>query len=243
MPLQYRQNDSAARVKKNHGPSLEQAALRPATAANTFKPQVFEDKYSDRRTALLMAKLQKHHPRADLNAVVNGLTGDKTSLTALEGRKLLRGLYDLYVRAKACAPLERYLRKFYVKWNRDSVGRTVLSNLVREDGTYDEDGLADMYRLAVIISAIAKYVRGIGREFDPFDATWFEGGSGSFGGFKCEALMAMFQTINWQAYADLKVQTVLALQKLQPFENGPKDFSNIHKMCGGSSGRKRQRSP
>ena len=229
MPLKYRTNDSAAQVKKSYKASLEQAAFRDR---ETFKPQVFEDKYSDKRVAAWFSKLKKYHPNANLQAVVDGITGKKHTLSKQETSRLLLEMFELYKRAKVCAPLERYLRKFYVRWDHDNIGRIVLKDLVHEDGTYDHDRLADMYRIAVIITAIYKYYRYIGQRFHPFAALWWKGGPdfSSFGAFKCEALMKTFQGINWTASPDLKAETVLQLRKLEPFE-GPKDFATIHETC------------
>jgi hypothetical protein len=231
MPLKYRPNDSEAQVQKRYKASLERAAFRDR---ETFKPQVFEDKYSDKRVAAWFSKLKQYHPNADLHAVVDGITGtQKHTLSKQENSRLLLEMFELYKRAKACAPLERYLRKFYARWNHDNIGRIVLKKKVRKDGTYDHDGLADMYRIAVIITAIHKYYRYIGRGFNPFAELWWKGGPdfSSFGAFKCEALMKRFNSINWEANPDLKAETVLELRKLEPFE-GPKNFATLDETCG-----------
>lgn len=232
--LAYKKSDSASRVRKKYGFSLEEAAR---SHRYTAKTDVFEDKYSDAGVVAWFAKLKKHHRRAELHAVVDGITGSKEVLSKHGRRDLLAGMFKLYERAKACAPLEDFILWFFVARSRHGMGVFFSISLMRSDGTYDEERLANIFRIAVIIDALTLVARRLGRPFNPFSDDLWDGDSyrsHPVGGFKCEELMKRFKSIQWDSYySDIEEKTTKRLKKLEEFDGLPHP-------CGSSS-RKRPR--
>lgn len=233
--LSYQKNDDSANpVRKKYGLSLEQAAL-----SHRYTAEVFKDKYSDEGVIVLYQKLQKHNPRAKLHAVVDAITGSTKVLSKHVRRRLLAEMSKLYVRAKACAPLKDFIKRFFKARKREEIGLRVTYTLMSRDGTVDEERLANLFRLAVIIDALCSVGRRLGRPFNPFE--WWDSDNvyDSFCGFDCEELMNRFRAIKWDAYySDIKETAVERLKKIEKFGE-PKEFATLHKTCGTS--RKRVR--